>query len=193
VAARPDRRSDILRRSADLFARHGVASTTVRQIADEVGVLAGSLYHHFSSKDAIVDAIVSAYVDDLRARYRTVLDSGGDPRHRLEQLIAASLQAAKDHPGAALVHQDEMSSGRFAAAQEAAAENQRSWLAVIEEGRADGSFRHDLEPVVFYRFLCDAARSSAHGYHPDGPDTIDELAAACIAVFLDGFAAVSPG
>jgi len=53
-----DRRDVILERAADLFARQGVAATTVREIADAVGILSGSLYHHFASKDEIVDAIV---------------------------------------------------------------------------------------------------------------------------------------
>ena len=45
-----------------MFARKGIGATTVREIADAVGVLSGSLYHHFESKDTIVDEILNRYV-----------------------------------------------------------------------------------------------------------------------------------
>ncbi len=54
------RRREILDAAADLFARKGVAATTIREIADRVGVVSGALYHHFPSKLAIVDELVSA-------------------------------------------------------------------------------------------------------------------------------------
>jgi AcrR family transcriptional regulator len=193
VAVQLDRRSEILRRSADLFARHGVAATTVRQIADEVGVLSGSLYHHFSSKDAIVNEIVMTYLEHLRERYRKVLESGAAPRERLESLITASLLAAESSPSATIIYQNEMSYIRelpqYEAVKEAAAEIQQTWLSVIEEGRADGSFRTDIEPRVFYRFIRDAVWLSVRWYRPEGPYTIDKLAADCASIFLDGYAA----
>jgi AcrR family transcriptional regulator len=62
-----DRHDQILAAAAELFARKGVAATTVREIADQVGILSGSLYHHFDSKEAMVDEILSPYLKDLGA------------------------------------------------------------------------------------------------------------------------------
>ena len=73
MAAPTDRREVILREAAELFARQGVAATTVREIADAAGILSGSLYHHFASKDDIVDAVLSTFLTDLRKRYDEVL------------------------------------------------------------------------------------------------------------------------
>ncbi len=193
MAVQQDRRSAILRSSADLFARQGVASTTVRQIADEVGVLSGSLYHHFPSKDAIVNEIIATYLDHLRDRYREALESATGPRDRIERLITASLLAAESHPSATLIYQNEMSYIRelpqYEAVKEAAAQIQQTWLSVIEEGRADGSFRTDIEPRVFYRFVRDAVWLSVRWYRPEGPYSIDQLAKDCASIFLDGYAA----
>ncbi|GAA1267459.1 TetR/AcrR family transcriptional regulator [Pseudonocardia aurantiaca] len=193
MAPQQDRKSAILRSSADLFARQGVASTTVRQIADEVGVLSGSLYHHFPSKDAIVNEIVTTYLEHLRGRYREVLSANLSPRDRLEELITASLLAADAEPNASIIYQNEMNYLRempqYEAVKAAAAEVQQTWLAVIEEGRADGSFRTDIEPRVFYRFVRDAVWLSVRWYRPEGPYTIERLAADCASIFLDGYAA----
>lgn len=193
MAPQGDRRSAILRSSADLFARQGVASTTVRQIADEVGVLSGSLYHHFPSKDAIVNEIVIGYLDLLRGRYREALAGELTTRERLERLIAASLQVAESEPSATLIYQNEMSYIRelpqYEAVKAAAAEVQQTWLSVIEAGRADGSFRTDIEPRVFYRFVRDAVWLSVRWYRPEGRYTVEQLAADCSSIFLDGYAA----
>jgi AcrR family transcriptional regulator len=94
-----DRREVIMERAADLFAKQGVAATTVREIAEAVGILSGSLYHHFASKDAIVDAIVSSFMDDLVTRYSAVLASGTDPASRLRGLVLASIGRAPARDG----------------------------------------------------------------------------------------------
>lgn len=186
-----DRRSAILQSSADLFARHGVASTTVRQIADEVGVLSGSLYHHFPSKDAIVDEIMTEYLDRLRTRYQQVVDANRAPPERLHALIVASLETAEQQPSATVVYQNELSHLRdlphYETVKYAAAEIQQTWLDVIEDGRADGSFRTDIDPRVFYRFLRDAVWLSVHWYRPGGHYDVQQLAADCASVFLDGY------
>ena len=51
------RRDELLEIAAGLFADRGVRATTVRDIADAAGILSGSLYHHFDSKESMVDEI----------------------------------------------------------------------------------------------------------------------------------------
>lgn len=48
-----DRRREILLAAANLFAQKGYKGTSIRDIADSLGLLAGSLYHHFRSKEAL--------------------------------------------------------------------------------------------------------------------------------------------
>ena len=131
-----DRRDVILERAADLFARQGVAATTVREIADAVGILSGSLYHHFASKDEIVDAIVGSFMDDLVNRYDAVLASGHDAAQRLRGLVVASLETVAGHPHATEIYQKD---ARYLAEGKApVAENarliKRAWIGVLEEG-----------------------------------------------------------
>ncbi|NLA37272.1 MAG: helix-turn-helix transcriptional regulator, partial [Actinobacteria bacterium] len=52
------RRDELLGLAATMFAERGLRATTVRDIADSAGILSGSLYHHFASKEAMVDEVL---------------------------------------------------------------------------------------------------------------------------------------
>ena len=58
----------------------GLPHTTVRDIADAAGILSGSLYHHFDSKESMVDEILSTFQEELFGQYDEILASDDDPR-----------------------------------------------------------------------------------------------------------------
>ena len=70
-----------------------------------------------------------------------------------------------------------------------AADIQRTWLLVIEKGVAEGSFRGDIAPRVFYRLIRDAVWLSVRWHHPGGDYPASRLADDVTAVFLEGFSA----
>jgi AcrR family transcriptional regulator len=187
-----DRRERILASAATLFARKGVAATTVREIADEVGILSGSLYHHFESKEAMVDEIIASYLEDLRSRYKEVLAREGDPRTRLHDLVVASLQVVEAHPHATEIYQNDVNYlsqfERFAYLRGAGREVQRAWLEVLSAGIAEGTFRPDLDPKILYRLMRDAVWLSVRWFKPTADYPLARLAEDCTSIFLDGLA-----
>jgi AcrR family transcriptional regulator len=186
----PDRRARILNSAAALFARKGVAATTVREIAIEVGILSGSLYHHFDSKEAIVDEVVSSYLEDLRGRYKQVLAGDSDARTRLHDMIVASLEVVESHPHATEIYQNDVNYlsqfERFAYLKNAGKEVQASWLEVINAGIAQGVFRADLDPKILYRLMRDAVWLSVRWFKPTRDYPISRLAEDCTSLFIDG-------
>ncbi len=62
-------REDILAAASDLMMRKGVKETSLKDIANEVGISKGTLYYHFSSKDdmifEIADKHLTQVTDDL--------------------------------------------------------------------------------------------------------------------------------
>ncbi|NPD31166.1 TetR/AcrR family transcriptional regulator [Eggerthellaceae bacterium zg-1084] len=59
------RRDDIVEAARCLYEEHGIAGTSLKSIADEVGVARSLIYHYFPDKDAITDAVLDTYVDDF--------------------------------------------------------------------------------------------------------------------------------
>jgi AcrR family transcriptional regulator len=159
-----DRRELIVSTAAEMFARKGIRSTTVREIADVVGVLSGSLYHYFSSKDEIVKEILMGFLDTIRAEYDEVLARGLGAAETLREVVLVSLQVARQQPDATAIYQNELrylrESPQYSEVQAAAADVQRVWLGVIERGVADGAFRDDIAPRIFHRGLAVGPRSA---------------------------------
>jgi len=188
-----DRRRAILDTAAALFARKGVAATTVRDIGREVGILSGSLYHHFDSKEAMVDEIVTAFFDELRARYKEVLASDADARTRLRDLVLASLEVGQQHLHAIGIYQNDVNYlsrlERFGYLDSNAREIQAAWLAVIDAGIAEGLFRDDLDAKVAYRLMRDALWLSVRWFKPSRDYPVRRLAEDCTSFFIDGIAA----
>ncbi|WP_407377627.1 TetR/AcrR family transcriptional regulator [Methanobrevibacter sp.] len=51
--------------AVDLFSEHGYGGVSIRQIAREVGIKESSIYNHYKSKEAILDAILDYYVSKM--------------------------------------------------------------------------------------------------------------------------------
>lgn len=190
VAESLDRRQQIIACAAASFASRGVAATTVRQIADEVGILSGSLYHHFDSKETIVEAILAPYLDELRRGYAQALSGETDPATRLRRLVHASLQTAVAHAHATEIYQNDINYlrglARFEYLRDVARQVQSAWLGVIEAGVREGAFRSDIDTRILYRFIRDAVWLSVRWFRPTADYSTARLAEECATIFLDG-------
>src|SRR5215211_3230417 len=88
MASDGGRREEILDTAATLFASSGLR-TSLKEIADACGILPGSLYHHFDSKEAIIVELVERYHADLDAIAADTLAAvGADERPVADQLVA---------------------------------------------------------------------------------------------------------
>jgi TetR/AcrR family transcriptional regulator, cholesterol catabolism regulator len=195
VVGAPDRREVIRDAAAELFAAKGVAATTVREIADAVGILSGSLYHHFKSKQHIVEEILTDYFEDLHKSYASALSEKGTPAVQLRGLIRTSLEAVNRHPHAAEIYQGDygylQTLPHFEYVKAIAGEVQKAWLDVISAGVAKGDFRADVDPRVFYRLLRDSVWLSVRWYQARPGYPVTQFADDAADIFLQGFSARS--
>ena len=188
----PERRRELLDTAAEVFAAQGYDATTVRRIADAAGLLAGSLYHHFDSKESMLDEILSGFLDDLWTRYDGVLAAGLRPRETLEALVTASFREIDRHRAAVAIYQKESRQlapqERFAFLAESQRKFERAWLSTLERGVTDGVFRADLDIRLTYRFVRDTVWVAASWYRPGGQHSPEEIARQYLSMVLDGIA-----
>jgi len=139
----------VVRLAGELFAQKGFRATTVREIADAAGILSGSLYHHFDSKESIGDEILSSFINDVLADYRAAVSSAASPRDVLEQIVRSTSHTLSRHRAALAMLQNDWSyfstQPRFGYLRKALNEIERTWVTQLERGQESGIFRADLD------------------------------------------------
>ncbi|MFF4094047.1 TetR/AcrR family transcriptional regulator [Streptomyces sp. NPDC001834] len=192
VTPSPERRRELLDTAAEVFAAQGYNATTVRKIADAAGMLAGSLYYHFDSKESMIDEILSTFLTELWEGYDAVLAAGLGPRETIEALVTESFREIDRHRAAVAIYQKESkhlaTQPRFRYLVDSQRNFEQAWLGALERGVADKTFRADLDIRLTYRFVRDTVWVAASWYRPGGQHSPDEIARQYLSMVLDGIA-----
>ena len=186
----PTRRDELLELAATMFAERGLRATTVRDIADSAGILSGSLYHHFSSKEEMVDELLRGFLDWLFERYQQIVATEPNPLERLKGLFMASFEAIEDLHAQVVIYQDEAkrlsSLERFSYVEERNKEQRKMWVDVLNQGIEEGYFRPDIDVDLVYRFIRDTTWVSVRWYQPGGPLTAEQVGRQYLSIVLGG-------
>jgi len=184
------RREELLAIAARLFAEKGFRNTTVRDIADAAGILSGSLYHHFDSKESMVDDILSTFQDELFGQYDAIIASDADPRSKLEQAVLVSFDAIDRHHDEVAIFQNDagylLTFDRFAYLGERNKQSRAVWLTLLQDGVDAGVLRDDLDLELTYRFIRDTVWVAVSWYRPGGRRTHTEIAQQYLSILLEG-------
>ncbi|GAA2307217.1 TetR/AcrR family transcriptional regulator [Actinomadura sp. NPDC048955] len=193
AAARAGRRAELLATAAEVFASQGYSATTVRKVADAAGILGGSLYYHFDSKESMADEILSTFLDDMWAAYDRVLDAGLSARDTLEAVVVESFRSIDKHRPAVVLYQNESkhlaTSERFHYLLDSQRRFEEMWLSLLDRGVKEGAFRADLDRTLIYRFIRDTVWVAANWYQHGGRLSADDIAKQYLAMFLEGIRA----
>jgi TetR/AcrR family transcriptional regulator, cholesterol catabolism regulator len=188
--ALPSRRDELLDLAATMFAERGLRATTVRDIADSAGILSGSLYHHFKSKEQMVEEVLRDFLDWLFTRYEEIVAATTDPLERVKGLFMVSFEAIEHRHAQVVIYQDEAKRlnplPQFGFLNERNREQRRMWIDVLKQGMGDGSFRPDLDVDLVYRFIRDTTWVSVRWYQPGGPLTAEQVGNQYLAIVLGG-------
>lgn len=86
-----DRRRIILNAAAELFSTQGFDRTTIRDIAGQAGLLPGSVYHYFSSKEDLYMAVHQEGFRSVMLQLQAAVDEASDPWERLKRAFTVHI------------------------------------------------------------------------------------------------------
>lgn len=91
-----NRRLQLLDAAARLFRTHGYHATSMRDIARAVGMLPGSIYYHFPSKDELLLTVYEEGVRRIAERVDKAVETQRQPQQRLQAACIAHLEMLLD-------------------------------------------------------------------------------------------------
>jgi TetR/AcrR family transcriptional regulator, cholesterol catabolism regulator len=183
---------EIVAAAAKVFRTKGYHAATVRDIAEEVGILKGSLYHHFESKEALLYLVVKEPIAQMYRTMGEIAAADGTSTEKLRRAILAHLAAFDRHYPHLFVYlrEREAVKRRFREMIGFSPKDyERLWQQILREGVESGEFRADLDiPVTSYGLL-GMLNWSYKWYDPQGRLRVGEVADEFIAFAVAGLAA----
>jgi TetR/AcrR family transcriptional regulator, cholesterol catabolism regulator len=186
-----ERRSEILEIATRVFARKGIANTTMRDIADEVGILHGSLYYHFGSKEQLLDEILRPVMTDLVDQYLGILDQVPDPVEAVKRLIELEirLMVGTHRDVTSIVENDYLylrDSEAFGWVEGVKSRTWEIWSTALRRCVVQGKFDAGVDLNVAYHAITGSIVRTVRWYEPDGPMSLDDLIASQLGILVDG-------
>lgn len=87
------KRTQILKSAAKVFAEAGYDRASMTQLARECGISKANIYHYYDSKDAVLFGLLETYLSALRDRVCGVELDGCSPEDRLRRIVAEIMLA----------------------------------------------------------------------------------------------------
>jgi AcrR family transcriptional regulator len=188
---RSRRRDEITRAACAVFARKGFQNSTMRDVADATGILPGSLYHHYASKDDLLVEVLKRFYTDSIDDIGRVIEETPDPAETIARLIELAVRYTVERRDEAMIIENDApylaQLPEFDFVFEAAAEVERRWLAVLERSREAGQIRADFDLSTLYRTIMGSMFASVRWYQPSGRMKPAQLAEQQVRLFFDGF------
>jgi AcrR family transcriptional regulator len=179
---------EIVRAAALVFQRKGYHGATMADIAAEVNLTAGSLYHHFPGKEELLSAVLDAGLRQITASVQAITESALSPADKLCGIVHVHIRSEIENANIAaavifesrallavpdirepLVQQRDLLEGLY--------------RRVIVEGIRDGVFR-PVDVSIFINTLFGALNWVSVWYRPDGRLTGSEIADEIAQTFL---------
>lgn len=181
-------RDDILDAAAQVFRKKGFHGASMADIAAAVNLQKASLYHHVSSKQEILLALLDRALDILTERVEAIARQSAPPEHKLRQMISVYLQSLAEHPDLSAVllfeHRslDKKSHARHVPHRDRFEE---LWRDVVNEGVRAGIF-HCPDVKLTVRALMGVLNWTLTWYRPDGLYDMEQIADQYVNLIFNG-------
>lgn len=181
----------VLDAAARIFRHSGYAGTTMRAVADEAGLQAGSLYYYYKGKDELISAVLDSGMNNVATLVKealAALPAGASAQQRLEKAIEAHISAIIAVGDYTLATRRVF--GQLPPSIRARHMRLRNvygalWDQLLADGKTSGEFRPEADLKLGRLFLLGALNWTAEWYKP-GSRSITDIAQAFSILILNG-------
>jgi len=179
---------EIHRVIARLFAYRGYHSTSMREIARELGMNQSSLYHYFSSKEDILFKLMNDAIDDVLVTLEDIYAADLLPEDKLKRVLDSYIRSYAGDQERLILLVNEMNSlnDKY---RHILVEKQRRYVQLIKSILSElvgESKMKKIDPTAATFAFFGMVHYTIKWYHKDGPITLDELAKLFVEIFTKG-------
>ena len=177
----------ILRVAVAAFNEYGYDATSMGVLADRLGLSKSAIYHHFASKDEILDRALDHALSSLEGVFDEADAAGGSAADRLDHVLRGAvhvLVAELPYVTLLLRVRGNTEVERRALARRRAFDARVTDL--VAAAQSEGTLRSDIDVRIVERLLFGMINSIVEWYRPGGREDAARLADDVIAVALDG-------
>jgi AcrR family transcriptional regulator len=185
----PDRKA-ILAAAAELFEQQGYKNTTMQGLADHLGVAKPTLYAHADSKAKILEGIFELVVGEVDAGLEQAR-SLESPTEQIEAIIRNWILGSvrlRSHYIVFLSDERELPPRLVRYYRSWSAELNDVVRGIIRDGQRAGEFDVSLDVTTASFSIVAVATSTARWFNPGGRSSLEEVAATCSRLLINGLA-----
>jgi AcrR family transcriptional regulator len=180
-------RQGVLEVAVAAFNEFGYDATSMGVLAERLGLSKSAIYHHFPSKEALLDAALDEGLGALEAVLVEPGATSGRPSDQLVFVLDRAVHVLVERlPYVTLLLRLRGNTPVERAAVDRRREFDRAVTALVVTARDAGELRADIDPRVAERLLFGMINSIVEWYRPEGPEDASRLAADVLAVAVDG-------
>jgi TetR/AcrR family transcriptional regulator, cholesterol catabolism regulator len=175
-AERP--REAILRVATRLFGESSYPATSMRDIASEIGILAGSLYAHIDGKESVLLEIIEGGINEFIDRVGAAAAGKELADERIRAMIHAHLSVVAANPQRTLIvfHQWRyLGQTNQALVRERRRKYENLFTQVIKDGVSEGIFSADLDQRITLLTILGALNWTPEWLSADGPGSVEKI------------------
>lgn len=172
------RRDEVIETAGRVFFEKGYQAASIQDIAEELGMLKGSLYYYITTKEDLLFEIVQGYHDETRAYFEEILESDDPVVAKLRRFIETETVHIAKHIVRSSLFFTEWRSLSPERREAIIAERDRHDRFVqdcITTAQKNGDFRPDIEPRLASYGVLGMVNSVYRWYREDGPNTAEEI------------------
>ena len=183
---RSERWEQILGAAARCFYQKGYDATSLQDIADEVGILKGSIYYYIETKADLRSALLLDVHMSGLAMIRRLAETPGDALVKLAAMIRGHIRYIHDNLDKTTVYLDELKKVGKEGAPIGKHDYRNVFREVIQGGQDEGTLLSDLDPSLAAQAMLGALNSICHWYRPRRGQPVDPIAEHFVTVILRG-------
>lgn len=189
VVGQTDTRDQLIHAALVLFDTNGYPRTSVEDIVAKAKVTKGAFYHHFGSKEEVLEIIHNVYVESQIELCTRIISEDINPREKLREIARATITNLNQYRAHVSVY---MQDRRFLTDQrkknvlEKRSEIDKLFNSIIEDGVRSGYFRTDVSPKLITFGIIGMYAWVINWWKPSGSLSLEEIADQYVDVLLDG-------